>query len=135
MVIFSCMLQEHAPCVLFIDEIDAICPKRETAQREMERRIVTQLLACLDGVWRMGGEGGREERREQGERREERGERRGERGEEREEREERGKERGEGGKRREGKGERRGKERGEEREEGESRRREREKVEKRGGGL
>lgn len=41
--------KEIAPCVLFVDEVDAICPKRETAQREMERRIVTQLLACLDG--------------------------------------------------------------------------------------
>ena len=38
-----------APSVLFIDEIDAITPKRETAQREMERRIVAQLLACMDG--------------------------------------------------------------------------------------
>ncbi|KAJ3216134.1 hypothetical protein HK099_005999 [Clydaea vesicula] len=37
-----------APCLLFIDEIDAITPKRETAQREMERRIVAQLLTCLD---------------------------------------------------------------------------------------
>ena len=36
-------------CVVFIDEIDAITPKRETAQREMERRIVAQLLACMDG--------------------------------------------------------------------------------------
>jgi ribosome biogenesis ATPase len=34
---------------LFIDEIDAITPKRETAQREMERRIVAQLLTCMDG--------------------------------------------------------------------------------------
>jgi ribosome biogenesis ATPase len=39
-----------APCVLFLDEIDAITPKRETAQREMERRIVAQLLTCLDEV-------------------------------------------------------------------------------------
>lgn len=39
-----------APCILFIDEIDAITPKRETAQREMERRIVAQLLTCLDSV-------------------------------------------------------------------------------------
>lgn len=38
-----------APCIVFIDEIDAITPKRETAQREMERRIVAQLLSCLDG--------------------------------------------------------------------------------------
>ncbi|RUS34506.1 hypothetical protein BC938DRAFT_480039, partial [Jimgerdemannia flammicorona] len=39
-----------APCLLFIDEIDAITPKRETAQREMERRIVAQLLTCLDDL-------------------------------------------------------------------------------------
>lgn len=38
-----------APCIIFIDEIDAITPKRETAQREMERRIVAQLLSCMDG--------------------------------------------------------------------------------------
>jgi len=35
--------------LVFIDEIDAITPKRETAQREMERRIVAQLLTCMDG--------------------------------------------------------------------------------------
>ncbi|KAJ1966827.1 Ribosome biogenesis ATPase rix7, partial [Dispira parvispora] len=39
-----------APCLLFIDEIDAITPKRETAQREMERRIVAQLLTCMDDL-------------------------------------------------------------------------------------
>jgi len=39
-----------APCVLFIDEIDAITGKRENAQREMERRIVAQLLTCMDGA-------------------------------------------------------------------------------------
>lgn len=39
-----------APCLIFIDEIDAITPKRETAQREMERRIVAQLLTCMDDV-------------------------------------------------------------------------------------
>lgn len=38
-----------APCVLFIDEVDAITPNRETAHREMERRIVAQLLSSLDG--------------------------------------------------------------------------------------
>lgn len=35
--------------MLFFDEIDAITPKRETAQREMERRVVSQLLVCMDG--------------------------------------------------------------------------------------
>jgi ribosome biogenesis ATPase len=39
-----------APCIVFIDEIDAIAPKRETAQREMERRIVAQMLTCLDDL-------------------------------------------------------------------------------------
>lgn len=38
-----------APCILFLDEVDAITPKRETAQREMEKRIVGQLLTCMDG--------------------------------------------------------------------------------------
>ncbi|KAJ3109829.1 hypothetical protein HDU97_000059 [Phlyctochytrium planicorne] len=42
--------REIAPCIIFIDEIDAITPKRETAQREMERRIVAQLLTCLDDL-------------------------------------------------------------------------------------
>merc|ERR550519_257051 len=39
-----------APCVLFIDEIDSITPKRENAQKEMERRIVAQLLTCMDDL-------------------------------------------------------------------------------------
>lgn len=50
-------LREHfeeakrlAPCFLFIDEIDAITPKRESAQREMEKRIVAQLLTCMDDL-------------------------------------------------------------------------------------
>jgi hypothetical protein len=42
--------QKLAPCLLFLDEVDAITPKRETAQREMERRIVAQLLTCMDGT-------------------------------------------------------------------------------------
>lgn len=32
------------------DEIDAIAPKRENAQREMERRIVAQMLTCMDDL-------------------------------------------------------------------------------------
>ncbi|XP_069117406.1 nuclear valosin-containing protein-like [Argopecten irradians] len=39
-----------APCVVFIDEIDAISPKRETASKDMERRIVAQLLTCMDDL-------------------------------------------------------------------------------------
>uniref|UniRef100_A0ACD5YYG8 Uncharacterized protein n=1 Tax=Avena sativa TaxID=4498 RepID=A0ACD5YYG8_AVESA len=37
-----------APSIVFIDEIDAIASKREEAQRGMERRIVTQLITCMD---------------------------------------------------------------------------------------
>jgi ribosome biogenesis ATPase len=39
-----------APCVLFIDEIDAISSNRQNAQKDMERRIVAQLLASLDSL-------------------------------------------------------------------------------------
>lgn len=39
-----------APSLVFIDEIDAITPKRESAQREMEKRIVAQLLTCMDDL-------------------------------------------------------------------------------------
>jgi ribosome biogenesis ATPase len=46
-----CLLQRVAPSLLFIDEIDAITPKRESAQREMERRIVAQFLTCMDGTF------------------------------------------------------------------------------------
>lgn len=38
------------PAIIFIDEIDAITPKRENAQREMERRIVAQLLTSMDDL-------------------------------------------------------------------------------------
>ncbi|KAH0932492.1 hypothetical protein HID58_009609 [Brassica napus] len=38
-----------APSIVFIDEIDAIGSKRENQQRETEKRIVTQLLTCMDG--------------------------------------------------------------------------------------
>lgn len=42
-----------APSIVFIDEIDAIASKRENLQREMERRIVTQLLTCMDESHRL----------------------------------------------------------------------------------
>ncbi len=40
----------NAPCILFIDEIEAISQRRETASKNMEHRIVTQLLACFDDL-------------------------------------------------------------------------------------
>jgi ribosome biogenesis ATPase len=39
-----------APCILFIDEIEAISQRRETASKNMEHRIVTQLLSCFDDL-------------------------------------------------------------------------------------
>ncbi|CAI6366354.1 unnamed protein product [Macrosiphum euphorbiae] len=41
---------KSAPCVLFIDEVDSISPHRETTSRDMERRIVAQLLSSLDNL-------------------------------------------------------------------------------------
>ena len=42
----------HAPSIIFIDEIDAIAPKREemSGDRQVERRVVAQLLALMDGL-------------------------------------------------------------------------------------
>ena len=42
--------QENAPAIIFIDEIDAIAPKREDVLGEVERRVVAQLLTLMDGM-------------------------------------------------------------------------------------
>ena len=42
--------EENAPSIIFIDEIDAIAPKREEVHGEVERRVVAQLLALMDGL-------------------------------------------------------------------------------------
>ena len=34
---------ENAPCIVFVDEVDVITPKRETSSRGMEKRIVAQV--------------------------------------------------------------------------------------------
>ncbi|MCI59383.1 cell division control protein 48 C-like, partial [Trifolium medium] len=39
-----------APSIIYIDEIDAIASKRDISQRQMETRIVTQLLTCMEGA-------------------------------------------------------------------------------------
>ncbi|MDX2147645.1 MAG: CDC48 family AAA ATPase [Planctomycetota bacterium] len=41
-----------APSIIFLDEIDSIAPKRENAQGEVEKRVVAQLLALMDGLTR-----------------------------------------------------------------------------------
>lgn len=42
--------EENAPTIVFIDEIDAIAPKREEVTGEAERRTVAQLLTLMDGL-------------------------------------------------------------------------------------
>jgi len=42
--------QENAPSIIFIDEIDSIAPKRGETTGEVERRVVAQLLALMDGL-------------------------------------------------------------------------------------
>ncbi|MFP4589510.1 MAG: CDC48 family AAA ATPase [Candidatus Acetothermia bacterium] len=42
--------QKAAPSIVFIDEIDAICPKREEVRGDVEKRVVSQLLALMDGL-------------------------------------------------------------------------------------
>ncbi|OYT35859.1 ATPase [Candidatus Pacearchaeota archaeon ex4484_71] len=42
--------EKNAPSIIFIDEIDAIAPKREDAGGEVERRVVSQLLTMMDGL-------------------------------------------------------------------------------------
>ncbi len=42
--------EKTAPSIIFIDEIDAIAPKREEVYGEVERRVVSQLLTMMDGL-------------------------------------------------------------------------------------
>jgi len=44
--------EKHAPAIIFIDEIDAIAPKREDmgGEKQVERRVVAQLLSLMDGI-------------------------------------------------------------------------------------
>ncbi len=46
--------QENAPTIIFIDEIDAIAPKRGEVTGEVEKRVVAQLLASMDGLQARG---------------------------------------------------------------------------------
>lgn len=42
--------KDKSPSIIFIDEIDAIAPKREEAYGDVEKRVVAQLLALMDGL-------------------------------------------------------------------------------------
>uniref|UniRef100_W5N6A6 ATPase family gene 2 protein homolog B n=1 Tax=Lepisosteus oculatus TaxID=7918 RepID=W5N6A6_LEPOC len=47
-------MSEEGPCVLFVDEIDSLCPKRAGSSSAPENRLVAQLLTLMDGI---GSEG------------------------------------------------------------------------------
>ncbi len=42
--------EKSAPSIIFIDEMDAIAPKRDEVQGEVERRVVSQMLTLMDGL-------------------------------------------------------------------------------------
>ncbi|KAJ3043002.1 AAA ATPase cdc48, partial [Rhizophlyctis rosea] len=42
--------EKNSPAIIFIDEVDAIAPKREKTNGEVERRVVSQLLTLMDGL-------------------------------------------------------------------------------------
>src|SRR5437867_810473 len=46
--------EENAPSIVFIDELDSIAPKRDEVTGEVERRVVAQLLALMDGLQARG---------------------------------------------------------------------------------
>jgi transitional endoplasmic reticulum ATPase len=46
--------EKNSPSIIFIDEIDAIAPKREDTHGEVERRVVSQLLTMMDGLQSRG---------------------------------------------------------------------------------
>jgi len=46
--------QENAPSIIFIDELDSIAPKREEVTGAVEKRVVSQLLALMDGLQSRG---------------------------------------------------------------------------------
>ena len=46
--------EENAPSIIFIDELDAIAPKRDEVMGEVERRVVAQILALMDGLTSRG---------------------------------------------------------------------------------
>jgi transitional endoplasmic reticulum ATPase len=46
--------KDNSPSIIFIDEIDAIAPKREDVYGDVEKRVVAQLLALMDGLTERG---------------------------------------------------------------------------------
>ncbi|KAF3838787.1 hypothetical protein F7725_010555 [Dissostichus mawsoni] len=48
---------QRQPAIIFIDELDALCPKRDGAQNEVEKRVVASLLTLMDGIGSEGHSG------------------------------------------------------------------------------
>ncbi|KAM6923589.1 ATPase family gene 2 protein homolog A [Xenentodon cancila] len=48
---------QRQPAIIFIDELDALCPKRDGAQNEVEKRVVATLLTLMDGIGSEGHSG------------------------------------------------------------------------------
>jgi transitional endoplasmic reticulum ATPase len=46
--------QQNAPSIIFLDEFDALAPKRAKVIGEVEKRVVAQLLALMDGLVERG---------------------------------------------------------------------------------
>lgn len=46
--------EEHAPSIIFIDEVDTIAPSREETRGEVEKRVVSTLLTQMDGLKQRG---------------------------------------------------------------------------------
>ena len=42
--------EKNAPSIIFIDEIDSLAPKKEKSKEKIKRRVITQLLALMDGL-------------------------------------------------------------------------------------
>ena len=55
------LARRHAPSIIFLDELDSLCPKRDESSDELQKRIVASLLTLMDGLSSSsssGGEGG-----------------------------------------------------------------------------
>ena len=42
--------RQSAPAVIFVDELDALCPTRDSASDELSRRLVASMLTLLDSL-------------------------------------------------------------------------------------
>lgn len=48
---------KRSPCVIVLDEVDALCPRRDGDGGEVEKRVVATLLTLMDGIGSGVGEG------------------------------------------------------------------------------